>query len=772
MRSKQPKSSHWLQVDFGTSTTLVSIIESSGEGGREKPTIVPIGRDGANWMPSVVAWVDSGETVVVGEDALDQMAAADLLWPNVKLDLTLNPGVTRTENNVTQTGWDAAEAIVKEALDRALETPEVKPLALDPSTTELRLACSAAADSRYVEGLVKVAHALGWKRARVLDVAAEPVSAAEALRYSGEALREKLGDDDQVLIYDFGGGTFDAALVRLNLDGASAVGETLAFDAAPGVGGAEIDKIVMGILRQKVLDASDETEDLDFLTARDPGDPYLLRVQRTWRARAMKLKELIARGKVTISGMELDLQLLNRSLGSRFDDQVRVAITAEELASHSEMRKLLDRTAQAVDSVLRDGALRRVMERHAGLPETEQWREAELEYDRLRQRVKIMLVGGTTHMPSVRSFVERELLGGVPKSRWVSYTTEPEEAVVEGLARHRADAVDPRRDLRRWRLDLIGLNAEEKDCFRLELLPAYDIAPTTAHRELLQRVLTRLRNGEQSGRIDREARELLAELSPRSFEVHGAFGEQRAAWIQQYRSIDPKASDQTARTWVDGRLIQLWADLVTYGPYVRDLGSAQAAVVEDPKAPERTRHGVRWARGGRLKGELFCSPCVEGQADHGLRELWTASSGPCHVHHRGVRGPRDAFDLAYGLATLDIGHPLWVEDIALPPDVVRLQARWTCVSPGEEGSWRVPLAWSRRGDRLPKIASTDQFESSLVLDDVQSSIEIPRLVPVARPGTGTGGIGSGPITREAVVAHVAVPAQAVVARPRRAGRRG
>ncbi|MCZ7600321.1 MAG: hypothetical protein M5U09_24995 [Gammaproteobacteria bacterium] len=196
-------------VDSGTTTTLVAISE-----GDRSPELLRIGELDA-WMPSVVTWLDDA-TVVVGEEAERLEGAGILTWRAAKLDLTHKPDkCRRLQTGRWVSGWEAMRHLLAEALRRCVDQVQMDSQQL--RNHKLTLACSAHAGSRYREGLVRVARELGFGGTSLSAIHDEPSAAALTLaRY--DRLIANTGAARQVLIYDFGGGTFDAAVVRVSPD--------------------------------------------------------------------------------------------------------------------------------------------------------------------------------------------------------------------------------------------------------------------------------------------------------------------------------------------------------------------------------------------------------------------------------------------------------------------------------------------------------------------------------------------------------------------------
>jgi len=197
-------------IDFGTSTVLASVRLTGGQ-----IRVLPIGRGGQVWMPSVVGIADDG-SLVVGEEA-EQSIPDSRLLVSVKSLLGQGDETVEMEGSdgahVTVDVDDAVGAILAEAIRRARE-PGNDSEAFGAEGIQFHLSCPANWEGASRRRLTAIASDLGLP-VGVLDVVDEPTAAGISWIYgnidSGSPL--PVGE---TLIIDFGGGTVDVAVIKVS----------------------------------------------------------------------------------------------------------------------------------------------------------------------------------------------------------------------------------------------------------------------------------------------------------------------------------------------------------------------------------------------------------------------------------------------------------------------------------------------------------------------------------------------------------------------------
>ncbi|MCZ2109604.1 MAG: Hsp70 family protein [Dehalococcoidia bacterium] len=218
----------------------------------------------------------------------------------------------------------------------------------------------------------------GIERAAMLS---EPEAAA--IHY---AEQERLEPGAVVAVYDFGGGTFDAAVLRKSVDGFELLGEAEGLER---LGGIDFDQAVLGLVNTATGGALDRL---------DPADP-------TARAAANRLREESREAKEALSSdTESVIPVLLPSL------QTEVRLTREEFEEI--VRPRLRETTAALERAVRSAGLE------------------------LEEIDRILLVGGSSRIPLVGALV-REATG-----RPTAVDAHPKHAIALGAAIFGRDQLD------------------------------------------------------------------------------------------------------------------------------------------------------------------------------------------------------------------------------------------------------------------------------------------------------------------------------------------
>jgi molecular chaperone DnaK len=204
-----------LGIDFGTSHTVAVLAVDGGEP-------APLLFDGSPLLPSAVC-LGAGGRILVGRDALHTAIAAPAAFePNPKLRLDAETVLL-----------DGVEVPVRDLVAAVLERVGQEATRVgggSPSETVLTCPAGWGATRRAV----LLAAASDLPAPRLLD---EPVAAA--YRFAGAV---PVGEP--FLVYDFGGGTFDASVVRRTPDGFAVV----ASEGLVDCGGLDVDAAVVAHL--------------------------------------------------------------------------------------------------------------------------------------------------------------------------------------------------------------------------------------------------------------------------------------------------------------------------------------------------------------------------------------------------------------------------------------------------------------------------------------------------------------------------------------------
>ncbi|MGH8876537.1 MAG: Hsp70 family protein [Stackebrandtia sp.] len=325
-----------LGIDFGTSHT-VAVVQRAG-GGAE-----PLLFDGSPLLPSAV-FAEAEGTTRVGRDAVHA----------ARMDpARLEPSPKRRVDDETvllgQREVPVIELIaavlrrVREECERVLGGPPesvtlTHPAAWGPSR---RLVLADAAEQA---GLATV------------ELRSEPVAAAD---YFVSVLNREVPDGSAVVVYDFGGGTFDASVVSRTDDGFT----VLAVDGKDDLGGLDVDEALVRWLRTRLPNPEGWTRLLE------SSDAAELRHRRALYDDVRTAKESLSRH----ASADIAVPVLDRD----------VHLTRAELETVA--APLLHRAVRVTQAVIRSAYL--PPERIAG----------------------VFLVGGASRMPLVATTLHREL---------------------------------------------------------------------------------------------------------------------------------------------------------------------------------------------------------------------------------------------------------------------------------------------------------------------------------------------------------------------------
>lgn len=436
-----------LGIDFGTSATKVAI-RTDGD----RPVHVPISKSGDGVaMPSVVSYRrTSGSTAMlyaIGEDADDSTPDSEdfIIVRDIKrfLEMTdTRPGAFPYHQypwwdsearcvrlwQTSLTVEDVVRAIMEEALKRAVR--RARDLALLPprrtsrrqrvleflkriigrpiGTTEVlavrgwpvSFGCSAVAGLESRRVLRDVAHNLGFDGFRFEHIREEPVLAS--LPY----LREEMHPGETALVCDFGGGTFDSAVIRVDPESSSAFPRVtvLSTEGIAFCGGVDIDryfaKHLAERMAQQVFGSDCGNRSQEILEQRYHQLVYIAR----------ETKELLSdRTQHTVSML----------LGSPDGAVIEMDVTRQELEHAITESEVLERIERCILSAWRKA---RVVWRQ----DHEVCHDIHVEVDANTGRVyrtlfdldfedmshlvdRVLLIGGTTKIPIVRECLRSHL---------------------------------------------------------------------------------------------------------------------------------------------------------------------------------------------------------------------------------------------------------------------------------------------------------------------------------------------------------------------------
>ena len=345
-------------IDLGTTNSVVSVLEGGD------PTVIA-NSEGSRTTPSVVAFSKNGE-VLVGQSAKNQAVTnvdrtirsvkrhiGDDSW-NVDIDDKKYTAQEISARILQKLKRDAESYLGEDVTDAVITVPAYFSDAQRQATK----------DAGQIAGL------------NVLRIVNEPTAAALAYGL------EKGEDDQTILVYDLGGGTFDVSLLEIG----EGVVEVRATNGDNELGGDDWDQRIVDWLTDKFKSSHgiDLTKD---------------------KMALQRLREAAEKAKIELSSS----QQTSINLPYITVDEDKNPLFLDETLSRMEFQRitqdLLDRTRKPFQQVLSD----------AGIS------VSDIDH--------VVLVGGSTRMPAVTDLV-KELTGGKEPNKGVN----PDEVVAVGAA--------------------------------------------------------------------------------------------------------------------------------------------------------------------------------------------------------------------------------------------------------------------------------------------------------------------------------------------------
>ena len=394
-------------IDLGTTNSAIAVLEGG------EPTIIP-NAEGSRTTPSVVAFSKTGE-VLVGEIAKRQAVT--------NVDRTIS-SVKRHMGTDWTTEIDGKKYTAQEISARVLMKLKADAEAyLGEPVTEAVITVPAYFNDAQRQATKDAGQIAGLKVERIVN---EPTAAALAYGL------EKGKEDELILVFDLGGGTFDVSLLEVGKDddGFSTI-QVRATSGDNHLGGDDWDqRIVNWLIDQvKAKTGADLSKDA-------------VALQRLKEAAEQAKKELSSATSTNIS-----LQYLSMTAdGPIHLDESLTRAKFEELTSD-----LLDRTKKPFRDVMAE----------AGVT------VSEIDH--------VVLVGGSTRMPAVTEVV-KELTGGREPNKGVN----PDEVVAVGAALQAGVIQGDRKDVLLIDVTPLSLGIETKGGVMTKLIDRNTAIPTKA----------------------------------------------------------------------------------------------------------------------------------------------------------------------------------------------------------------------------------------------------------------------------------------------------
>lgn len=359
-------------VDLGTTNSCMAILDG------DEPEVIA-NSEGARTTPSVVAFAEDGETLV-GEVARRQAVTnVGRTFASVKRHI----GSDWSED-IDGKSFRPQEISARVLMKLKRDAEEY----LNEEVTDAVITVPAYFDDAQRQATVEAGKVAGLNVLRIIN---EPTAAAVAYGLG------KGKEDEIILVFDLGGGTFDVSLLEVGKANDFSTIQVRATAGDNELGGDDWDQAVIDWLRERI---QEEHGDIELDTAAG---------QRLKEAAEQAKKELSSAPSANVS-----LQYLAASDNG--------PLHVEEKLSRGDFEDLtedlLERTKIPFQKALED----------AGLPVDE------IDH--------VVLVGGSTRMPAVSDMV-RDLLGGKEPNKGVN----PDEVVALGAALQSGVLTNKRKDL-------------------------------------------------------------------------------------------------------------------------------------------------------------------------------------------------------------------------------------------------------------------------------------------------------------------------------------
>ncbi|KQN87344.1 molecular chaperone DnaK [Arthrobacter sp. Leaf69] len=391
-------------IDLGTTNSVVSVLEGG------EPTVIA-NAEGGRTTPSVVAFSKSGE-VLVGEIAKRQAVNnIDRTIASVKRHMGTDWSVAVDDKKYT------AQEISARILMKLKNDAESY---LGEKVTDAVITVPAYFNDAERQATKEAGEIAGLKVLRIVN---EPTAAALAYGL------DKGKEDELILVFDLGGGTFDVSLLEVGKDEDDF--STIQVRSTAGdnrLGGDDWDqRVVDYLLNQLKVKGIDLSKDK-------------IALQRLREAAEQAKKELSSSTSTNVS-----LQYLSVTPDGpvHLDEQLTRA-KFQDLT-----KDLLERTKKPFHDVIKEAGIQ------------------------LSQIDHIVLVGGSTRMPAVYDLV-KELAGGKEPNKGVN----PDEVVAVGAALQAGVLKGERKDVLLIDVTPLSLGIETKGGIMTHLIERNTAIPT------------------------------------------------------------------------------------------------------------------------------------------------------------------------------------------------------------------------------------------------------------------------------------------------------
>ncbi len=391
-------------IDLGTTNSVVAVLEGG------EPTVIA-NAEGFRTTPSVVAFTKDGE-VLVGETAKRQAVTnVDRTIASVKRHMG-----TTWKKDIAGKQYTAQEISARTLAKLKRDAEQY----LGEPVTDAVITVPAYFNDAERQATKEAGEIAGLNVLRIIN---EPTAAALAYGL------DKGKEDELILVFDLGGGTFDVSLLEVGKDEDFSTIQVRATAGDNRLGGDDWDQRIVEWLIKRFK----ETTGVDV-----SGDKIALQ----------RLKEAAEQAKKELSSqMSASIQLPYLSLTENGPANLDETLTR---AQFEQMTKdLLDRTRKPFEDVIKEAGIK------------------------VSDIAHVVLVGGSTRMPAVTELV-KSLTGGKEPNKGVN----PDEVVAVGAALQAGVLKGERKDVLLIDVTPLSLGIETKGGIMTKLIERNTAIPT------------------------------------------------------------------------------------------------------------------------------------------------------------------------------------------------------------------------------------------------------------------------------------------------------
>ena len=391
-------------IDLGTTNSAVSVLEGG------EPTVIA-NAEGFRTTPSVVAFTKDGE-VLVGETAKRQAVTnVDRTIASVKRHMGTDWTFAVDEKKYTP---QEISARILAKLKRDAETY------LGEAVTDAVITVPAYFNDAERQATKDAGEIAGLNVLRIIN---EPTAAALAYGL------DKGKEDELILVFDLGGGTFDVSLLEVGKDDDFSTIQVRSTSGDNRLGGDDWDQRVVDYLVKKFK----ETTGVD--VSKDK-----IALQRLKEAAEQAKKEL---SQSTTANIQLPYLSLTENGPANLDE----TLTRAQFEQMTE--DLLERTKKPFNDVIKEAGVK------------------------VADIAHVVLVGGSTRMPAVTEMV-KSLTGGREPNKGVN----PDEVVAVGASLQAGVLKGERKDVLLIDVTPLSLGIETKGGIMTKLIERNTAIPT------------------------------------------------------------------------------------------------------------------------------------------------------------------------------------------------------------------------------------------------------------------------------------------------------